>query len=141
MIVPYSTIHAINALAFFQSMNQSDKTVDEWSLKIIEVYMSWYTYFISSNIVVMGWIFGSKIEDSVRPMLSPICLLFAVLNVIATVSTIAVAFTVKNASPNSAFQSLILWSALANSIATLGFCVVWLICRGKIKNQPHFRAK
>ena len=48
------------------------KDIAEWSRKINELYMSWYTFFASPNVLAMGWIFGSKNQESLVPKLSPI---------------------------------------------------------------------
>jgi hypothetical protein len=56
--------------------------------------MTWYTFFASSNVLALGWIFGSEISEDVKPMLRPICLLFAVLNGLGAISTSMVGVTV-----------------------------------------------
>jgi hypothetical protein len=109
-------------------------TINEWSLKIIEVYMSWYSLFVASNLVVLGWIFGTKIDESVKPMLPPIVVLFCSLNVLATGSTLYVGYATASTAPNPAFHGLIWWAAAINSIATLGFAIVWGICLGKLRS-------
>ncbi|WP_263377233.1 hypothetical protein [Granulicella aggregans] len=104
----------------------SGNEVGEWARKIIEVYMTWYTFFASSNVLAMGWIFGSEIDQSVRPMLKPICILFAILNVLGAISTGVVGSSVGPQIPE--FKKLIYWAAGANGFALLGFVVVWWVC-------------
>lgn len=117
------------------------KTLNDWSLKIIEIYMSWYTFFLSSNIIVLGWIFGTKIDESVKPMLTPIGILFCILNLLATSSTVLVGYTTISSAPNQAFRELIRWAAIANATATIGFFAVWGICIRRLnKSSPALSA-
>lgn len=110
------------------------KEVGEWSRKIIEVYMGWYTFFGSSNVLALGWIFGTKIDNSVKPMLRPISFLFCTLNALGTMSTLFVGFAVsRNAGE---YSSLIKFAALANSVALLGFAFVWVRC-WKLVSHDH----
>lgn len=131
--MPVFKIHALIQGAALVSLYSDPKTINEWSLKVIEVYMSWYSLFVASNLVVLGWIFGTKIDESVKPMLPPIVVLFCSLNVLATGSTLYVGYATAPAAPNPAFHGLIWWAAGINSIATLGFAIVWGICLRKLR--------
>ena len=66
----------------------------EWARTIIEVYMLWFTFFLCSNMLALAWVCGRKIEDRARQMLTPICILFFVLNILGTISTVVVGRTV-----------------------------------------------
>jgi hypothetical protein len=118
------------------SVIKTTNEIGEWSRKIIEVYMTWYTFFASSNVLAMGWIFGTTVEDKVKPMLKAICFLFFVLNLLGAISTGVVGYTVGAHVPLD-FQHLIWWAAIANGIALLGFASVWLYCRAKLQLEPH----
>jgi hypothetical protein len=107
------------------------KEVGEWSRKIIEVYMTWYTFFASSNVLAMGWIFGSEVPPDMKPMLRPICVLFAILNLLGVVSTGMVASATGFRIPE--FEGLIHWAGWANGLALGGFAIVWTICFWKLR--------
>ena len=109
----------------------------EWGRKVIEVYMTWYTFFASSNVLALGWIFGTEISPDVKPMLRPICFLFTGLNVLGAISTamvgISVGQLVKADGQAAILHGLIIWAAIANGIALIGFAFVWEICRRKLR--------
>jgi len=128
-----ASIAPLSAIVLILEGPNNPTPLGEWPLKIIEIYMTWYTFFLSSNFIVMGWIFGTKIEDSAKQMLTPICWLFIVLNLFATASTIDVGWVVHPAAPNGSYGHLIFWAAFANAAATIGFAVVWGLCLRKLR--------
>jgi hypothetical protein len=124
---------SLSAIVLMLESSSNLGPLGEWPLKIVEIYMTWYTFFLSSNIIVMGWIFGTKIDDSVKKMLRPICWLFIVLNLFATASSIDVGWVVYPSVPNGSYKHLIFWAAFANAAATVGFAVVWRLCSRNLK--------
>ena len=100
--------------------------VNEWGRKIIEIYMSWYTFFFTANLVIMGWCFGkeSRSHDS-KPLIF-IASLFSFLNLMGAVSTMRVGWSVAPIAP-AQFQKLISWSAWINVSALVGTAFVWLL--------------
>lgn len=101
-----------------------DPEVGEWGRKIVEVYMSWYTFFITANIVILGWFFGKETHPTVQKPFAGISFLFFFLNVLGAVSTIKIAHWIATIAPQS-FSALVLWSAWANCVALLGIAIVW----------------
>src|SRR5579875_3178301 len=97
-----------------------------WALKIVEVYMLWFTFFLSTNGVVLGWLAGRRTEESAKPLLEPVCWFFIVLDLVTLASTVVVASTVKGDAPAS-YQSLIVLCGLANSVAAIVAAGVWFV--------------
>jgi hypothetical protein len=98
-----------------------------WARTIIDVYMIWFTFFLCTNMLALAWVCGRKIEDGVRQVLGPVCVLFFVLNILGTISTAVVGRTVGPMVPE--FSALIGWAAFANGLGLVGCAVVWLLCR------------
>jgi hypothetical protein len=98
----------------------------EWGRKIIEIYMSWYTFFFTANLVIMGWCFGKESPSRHHRPLMVIAGLFSFLNLMGAVSTMKVGWSVAPVAPPK-FQNLITWSAWINASALVGTAVVWLL--------------
>ncbi len=98
----------------------------EWGRKIIEIYMTWYTFFFTANLVIMGWCFGKESRSHDRRPLIFIAGLFSFLNLMGAVSTMRVGWSVAPVAPKQ-FQNLIVWSAWINTSALVGTAVVWLL--------------
>lgn len=98
----------------------------EWGRKIIEIYMTWYTFFVTANLVIMGWCFGKESRSHDRRPLIFIAGLFSFLNLMGAVSTMRVGWSVAPIAP-ARFQNLIGWSACINASALVGTALVWLL--------------
>jgi hypothetical protein len=100
--------------------------VAEWGQKIVEVYMVWYTFFMTANLAIMGW-FCSKDSDqyNTKPLVA-VSSLFIVLNLIGAISTWMVAHSVGNSGVPEIFRRLILWSGCANITGLLGNVLIWV---------------
>jgi prolipoprotein diacylglyceryltransferase len=110
--------------------------VAEWGKKIIEVYMTWYTFFMTSNVVIMGW-FASKDSKEFDPKpLTAVSYLFIVLNLFGVVSTLMVSRSVGQHAPE-VFQPLIFWAGYANMGGLLGNVFIWAYLI-RIR-QKHFK--
>jgi hypothetical protein len=103
--------------------------VGEWSRKIVEVYMQWYTFFVTANLLIMGWFYSKEIKTS-TPIV-PIARLFQFLNILGAISTGVVGYFVSRQIAE--FSTLIRWSAFSNGIGLLGIAYVWgrIISKGK----------
>lgn len=96
----------------------------EWGRKIIEVYMAWYTFFMTSNVLLLGW-FASKDSrhyDS-KPLIA-VSSLFIVLNCLGSGSTWMVAHSVGHSAPVE-YQTLILYAGYANIAGLMGNVLIW----------------
>jgi hypothetical protein len=99
------------------------KELGEWSRKIVEVYMQWYTYFLTSNLLVMSWFYSKENGGADTRNLVLIARLFQCLDFLGTVSTVMVGYYVSRAVPD--FSRLIVWAASANACGLLGIAYVW----------------
>jgi hypothetical protein len=95
----------------------------EWSRKIIEVYMQWFTFFVTANLLVMGWFRSGnkKTEASTGPV--PVARLFQGLNVLGSITTGMVGYYVSRNIPE--YSHLVVWAAIANVLTLLGIAYVW----------------
>ena len=109
--------------------------VGAWARTIVDVYILWFTFLVSSNILAMAWTHARTIAEDVRPLPSPIsgpmCWLLVVINVLTVCSTILVATTVRPYAPPG-HDTLITWAAIANSIVVLGCAFVWFFYWSKL---------
>lgn len=99
--------------------------VAEWGRKIIEVYMTWYTFFMTSNVVIMGWFAGKDSKDFDPRPLTAVSRLFILLNLFGIVSTAMVARYVGQQAPD-VFKPLIFWAGVANIGGLLGNVFIWV---------------
>jgi drug/metabolite transporter (DMT)-like permease len=111
-----------------------------WARTIIEVYMMWFTFFLSANIVAMAWIFRRRLDKVARSMVGPICWLLALANISTTASTFAVAAAVSPDAPGN-YLPLIRMARTANSVVLIAFAVVWVVLWTKLRQmgQPTAR--
>lgn len=112
--------------------------VAEWGRKIIEVYMAWYTFFMTSNVVLMGWFASRDSKDFDTKPLTAVSLLFIGLNLLGSVSTAMVARSVGKQAP-CVFQPLIFWAGVANVGGLLGNVFIWAYLIRLRKNIPHHK--
>jgi hypothetical protein len=35
----------------------------EWARKIAELYMNWYTFFVTANILMLGWFYSKEAKN------------------------------------------------------------------------------
>ncbi len=98
--------------------------VAEWGRKIIEVYMAWYTFFMTSNVLLLGWFASrdSRHYDS-KPLIA-VSSLFIVLNCLGSGSTWMVAHSVGHIAPVE-YQTLILYAGYANIAGLMGNVLIW----------------
>jgi hypothetical protein len=109
---------------------------NEWALKIIEIYMTWHTFFIIANVLVLGWVFGRTIEEGVRHLLEPVCWLLILLNCLTAASTVVVACTVQGDAPET-YRTLIVWAGIVNSMGSIAAALVWFVCWKRLHRGPH----
>ena len=100
------------------------KDASEWGQKIVEVYMTWYTFFVTANVAIMGWFFGRESHHHDPKPLIAISALFMFLNVLGCATTLLVASTVGEVVP-AGFKTLIRFAGYANGAALAGNVVVW----------------
>ena len=71
-----------------------------WARTIADVYMLWFTFLVSSNIVAASWWFARAPETVVRTiMMSPVCWAMIVTDLLTAAMTFVVAATVKPWAP------------------------------------------
>lgn len=92
--------------------NGSDEAA-EWGRKIIEVYMTWYTFFMTSNVAIMGWFASKDSRDYNIKAVAAVAILFIFLNLLGTISTWIVAHSADKPAPHP-FKNLIHWAGYAN---------------------------
>jgi hypothetical protein len=72
--------------------------IGEWGRKITEVYMQWYTFFVTANLLVMGWFFSKDVRNH-KPLL-PVSILFLSLNILGAASTWLVGYYMAREVPS-----------------------------------------
>ena len=97
--------------------------IGEWGRKIIEVYMQWYNFFVTANLLIIGWFVSKDVKAQGRASLVPIARLFQILNLLGATSTGFVGFYV--ARDVQRYGALIHWAALSNALGLLGIAYVW----------------
>jgi hypothetical protein len=95
----------------------------EWGRKITEVYMQWYTFFVTANLLIMGWFYSKEVKPDRRKSLIALGRLFQFFNLLGATSTAMVGYYVALSVPN--FARLIHWAAISNGLALLGTAYVW----------------
>jgi F0F1-type ATP synthase membrane subunit a len=100
----------------------SGNEVGEWARKIAELYMTWYTFFVVANVVVLGWICGKGVQS--KEALRPLALLCVLLSLLTLGSTAMVGYTLHSvvAAP---FGTLIVFAAVANAVGLVGVMYAW----------------
>jgi hypothetical protein len=98
--------------------------VAEWGMKIIEVYMTWYTFFMTSNVLLLGWFASKDSSDYDSKPLIAVSSLFIVLNCLGSGSTWMVAHSVGQSAPVE-YRTLILYAGYANIAGLMGNVTIW----------------
>src|ERR1700691_5693485 len=96
----------------------------EWSRKIVEVYMTWYTFFVTTNFAVMGYLFTKEAKEADLRGVRLLACLFIVFNLLGTGSTILVGVTAGETAP-PVFHHLIQWGVGSNAVGLLGNVCMW----------------
>jgi hypothetical protein len=110
------------AASFLQSVQETQE-INEWGRKIMEVYMNWYTFFVTANLLVMGWFFSKDIRNH-KPLL-PVSILFLSLNILGAFSTALVGIYMASEVPGH-FRNLVFWAAGVTATALLGVGSIWV---------------
>jgi len=115
-----------------------------WARTIADVYMLWFTFLVSSNILAVSWWFARAPESIVRSiMLAPVCWAMIVADLLTAGMTFVVAATVKPWTPAN-FDALINGAGIANAIVVIVFAVVWFLgwshWRHRERNAAGFHA-
>ena len=97
---------------------------DDWARKIGELYMGWYTFFITANLIVLGYFHSKDTKLAERKTLLPLCLLFAVLGMLGTASAFYIAKNIAVCVPR--FSNVITYSVWANNCALWGIALFWM---------------
>jgi len=97
--------------------------VGEWGRKITEVYMQWYTFFVTANLLIMGWFHSKEVKADGRSALVPVARLFQFCNVLGAISTGMVGWYVSLVADR--FATLVRWAAISNGLALVGTAYVW----------------
>jgi hypothetical protein len=95
----------------------------EWARKIVELYMSWYTFFVGANLLVMGWFHSKDVKTS--PSLNALSGLFAFLNICGVGSSIVLMRYLSGTVPE--LQTVIYFCGTANSIGLVGIAIAWTL--------------
>jgi hypothetical protein len=115
--------HAGPILALLFQSPQEIQEIGEWGRKITEVYMNWYTFFVTANLLVMGWFFSKDVKNH-KPLL-PVSALFLSLNILGAFSTGLVGWYMASEVPPH-FRGLVGWAAAVTAAALLGVGSIWV---------------
>ena len=96
----------------------------EWARKIVEVYMTWYTFFVTTNFAVMGYLFTKDAQHYDRRGVRLLAALFIIFNLLGVGSTSMVGIVAAKAAPED-FKCLIHWAAIANTSGLAGNVSLW----------------
>jgi hypothetical protein len=97
----------------------------EWGRKIIEVYMMWYTFFMTTNVLLLGWFAGRDSRHYDAKPMTAVSVLFVILNLLGSVSTGFVAYSVGGQAPDP-YKLLIHWAGVANIGGLFGNVFLWI---------------
>jgi hypothetical protein len=98
-----------------------------WARTIIDVYMVWFTFLVSSNILAASWWYARTPDGVVRSiMMTPFCWAMIVADLSTAAMTFVVASTIKPWAPRG-FSELINGAGIANAIVVITFSVVWYL--------------
>jgi hypothetical protein len=98
-----------------------------WARTIIDVYMLWFTFLVSSNILAASWWYARTPESVVRSiMMTPVCWAMIVADLSTAAMTFVVASTVKPWAPHG-FDELINGAGIANALVAIVFSLVWYL--------------
>jgi len=116
-------LHVAYAFALTPQTAAEIQELGEWGRKITEVYMNWYTFFVTANLLVMGWFFSKDIHNH-KPLL-PVSILFLSLDILGAASTWLVGYYMAGEVP-AHFHNLVLWAATITATALLGVGSIWV---------------
>jgi hypothetical protein len=107
----------------------------EWAKKIAELYMNWYTFFVTANLLALGWFYS---KDARRPP-QMICFVFAMLNVCGAGSSLIVGYYISGEAGK--FYALVVWSTVINALGLLGISAIWIVTlrENARSNKPHHK--
>src|ERR1700761_5088141 len=98
-----------------------------WARTIVDAYMLWFTFLISSNIVAASWWFARAPETVVRSiMMTPVSWAMIVADLLTAGMTFVVASTIKPWAPPN-FDTLINGAGIANAIVGIAVAGVWVL--------------
>jgi hypothetical protein len=86
--------------------------------------MTWYTFFMTTNVLLLGWFAGRDSRHYDAKPMTAVSILFIALNFLGSVSTWMVAHSVSEHAPN-AYRDLILWAGFANIGGLIGNIFLW----------------
>jgi hypothetical protein len=115
--------HVACAVALTPQSAAEIQEIGEWGRKITEVYMNWYTFFVTANLLVMGWFFSKDVHNH-KPLL-PVSILFLSLDILGAASTFLVGYYMAREVPSD-FHDLVVWAACITAIALLGVGSIWV---------------
>jgi hypothetical protein len=76
---------------------------------------------VTANLVALGWFYS---KDARRPP-QMVCLVFAMLNVLGTGTTLLVGYFIRGEAGK--FSSLVVWSSIINALGLIGIAAIWLV--------------
>jgi prolipoprotein diacylglyceryltransferase len=94
----------------------------EWARKIAELYMNWYTFFVTANILLLGWFYRKEAKDHKPP--KPVGYIFLMLNVIGAITSNLVGYFLSHEAGK--FGVLMIWAGATNSVGLLGIAFLWV---------------
>lgn len=114
-----------------------------WARTIVDVYMLWFTFLVSSNILGASWWFARAPDSVVRSlMIAPVSWAMIIADLATAAMTFIVATTIKPWAPPN-FDRLINGAGVANAIVVIAFAVVWFLgwshWRHRERRAPGFR--
>jgi hypothetical protein len=115
--------HCVFAISLFLQTSPDTKEIGEWGRTITEVYMTWYTFFVTANLLVMGWFYSKDVSNH-KPLI-PVSLLFLCLDILGAFSTGLVGYYMAKEVPAD-FRGLVAWAAGVTAVALLGVGFVWV---------------
>jgi hypothetical protein len=108
-------------ISAFTSTGLDATETAEWAKKIVELYINWYTFFITANLIALGWFYA---KDSSRPP-SGMCFIFVIQNLLGIATSILIGYFI--APEAGKFFWLVVLCCLFNAIALTTIAAIWLI--------------
>jgi prolipoprotein diacylglyceryltransferase len=94
----------------------------EWARKIAELYMNWYTFFVTANILLLGWFYSKDSKDQKPP--KPAGYIFLMLNLFGAITSNLVGYFLSHEAGRFGF--LMIWAGATNSVGLLGIAFLWV---------------
>jgi hypothetical protein len=95
--------------------------IGAWGRSIAALYMVWYTFFVTANVVVLGWLCVREVD---RRRLLPVVGLSVLLSLLTLGSTAMVGYVLHDVAPKP-FGTLIVFAAVANALGLFGVIWAW----------------